>query len=526
MEPSCIRQTELPHTTKLFADYVYHPDRVARFFPYSTHDPEAFAQAAAAIDFPDDRRAALVAALRRQNGDHPALAVLARPGTVAVVTGQQVGLFSGPAYTVYKALTAVHLARRLTTQGIPAVPVFWLATEDHDFAEVNQAWVFDARHRPAELRAGAHPGPAQPVGTVVIGSAPWEQAAQVMQDLPFADEAVALAREAYLPGRTFGEAFAALLHALVGKFGLLLLDPMAEEMRALAAPLLRQAVLAAPDLSEALLERGKHLVAAGYHAQVHVEATTSLFFLLDGAQRLNLRRQADHYLVQGRRIPSSELQDQPHRLSPNALLRPVVQDYMLPTVAYIGGPAELAYLAQSQVLYRQLLGRQPVALHRAGFTLIDARSARRIERFGLELPAFFHGEEHLREQIAARLVPPSVLSAIAEARRGTAAHLEKLSAELASFDASLTDALATSRRKIEYQVAKIERKIGREALSRNARAEEQAASLYGLIYPNKHLQERLYSILPFIAKHGTGVIDQIDEALQLDCPDHRVLELQ
>ena len=525
MEPSCIRQTELPHTTKLFADYIYHPDRVASFFPYSTNDPEAFSKAAAAIDFPADRRAALVAALRRQNGDHPVLETLSRPGTVAVVTGQQVGLFSGPAYTVYKALTAVHLARRLSARGIPAVPVFWLATEDHDFAEVNQAWVFDAQHRPVEMGAEATPGPGQPVGTIVIGSAPWEQAAEAMRDLPFAEEAVALARDAYQPGRTFGEAFAALVDALVGKFGLLRVDPMAPEMRALAAPLLREAVAAAPELTDALLERGKQLAAAGYHAQVHVEATTSLFFLLDQNQRLNLRRQGDTYLAQGQRLSSAELRDQAQRLSPNALLRPVVQDYMLPTIAYVGGPAELAYLAQSQVLYQRLLGRQPIALHRAGFTLIDARSAERMQRFGLDLPAFFHGQDRLREQIAAKLVPPAVRSAVAEARQQTAATLARLSGELAGFDASLKDALATSRRKIEYQVAKIERKIGREALARDARAADQAASLYGLIYPNKHLQERLYAILPFIAKHGLGVIDQIHDNLQLDCPDHRVLEL-
>lgn len=525
MELSCIRQTELPHTTKLFADYIYHPDRVKAFFPYSMHDPDAFAKAAAAIDFPDDRRQALVAALRRQNGDHPALDILARPGTVAVVTGQQVGLFSGPCYTIYKALTAVHVARRLNAQGIPAVPIFWLATEDHDFAEVNQAWVFDAHHRPVELRAVAAPGPGQPVGTVPIISAPWEHAALVMQDLPFAEEAVALIRDAYQPGRTFGEAFAAATDALLGKFGLLRVDPMAPEIRALAAPLLRKAVEAAPALTDALLERGKHLVSAGYHAQVHVEAQTSLFFLLEKNQRVNLRRQGDHYLAQGRRVSSAELQDQADHLSPNALLRPVVQDYILPTVAYVGGPAELAYLAQSQVLYRELLGRQPVALHRSGFTLIDPRSAKHMRHFELELPSFFHGEERLREHIAAKLVPPSVFSAVAAAREQTASALVQLSDELAGFDKSLQEALATSRRKIEYQVAKIERKIGREALARDARAGDQAASLYGLIYPHKHLQERLYSIVPFIAKHGMGVLDQINDNLQLDCPDHSVLEL-
>src|SRR5579872_3066292 len=151
MECTCIRQTELPQTTKLFADYTYHFDRVRSFYNLFPFDPGSYAAAAAQIDLPDDRRAALVSALRIQNGDSELLTRLAQPGTVAVVTGQQVGLFSGPAYTIYKALTAVKLARELTARGIPAVPIFWLATEDHDFAEINQCWTFGSSHRPIEL---------------------------------------------------------------------------------------------------------------------------------------------------------------------------------------------------------------------------------------------------------------------------------------------------------------------------------------------------------------------------------------
>src|SRR5579884_2804763 len=151
MEPSCIRHTELPGTSRLFADFSYHFDRVARFYRYNPHDPDSLRAAAGAINYPADRRAAMVHALAGQNGDSPALARLAEPGTVGVVTGQQVGLFGGPAYTIYKALTAVRLAAQLTREGIPAVPLFWLPTEDHDFAEVNHTYVFGPEHRPILL---------------------------------------------------------------------------------------------------------------------------------------------------------------------------------------------------------------------------------------------------------------------------------------------------------------------------------------------------------------------------------------
>src|SRR5579884_2230199 len=152
MHCTCVRHTELPGVSALFADVLYHPDRTSSFYPHPIRDLEAYHAAAARIRLPEDRRAALVAALRGRNPASPALDRLAQPGTVAVVTGQQVGLFSGPAYTIYKALTAVKLTHELSERGIPAVPVFWLATEDHDFAEVNQCWVYDSEHHPMKLQ--------------------------------------------------------------------------------------------------------------------------------------------------------------------------------------------------------------------------------------------------------------------------------------------------------------------------------------------------------------------------------------
>src|SRR5256886_3788155 len=166
MECTCVRQTELPHATKLFTDLTYHFDRVRAFYPHSPHDPESYAAAARQVNLSAERRAALVRVLRQQNGPGAALDLLAKPETVAVVTGQQVGLFSGPSYTIYKALTAASLARELTARGTPAVPVFWLATEDHDFAEVNHTWVFDPNHRPVKLEVNGSAGGHQPVGEV------------------------------------------------------------------------------------------------------------------------------------------------------------------------------------------------------------------------------------------------------------------------------------------------------------------------------------------------------------------------
>jgi bacillithiol biosynthesis cysteine-adding enzyme BshC len=522
MDCSCVRYTDLPHTSNLFADFTYHPDRTKSFYPHLPSDPGVFEAIAGEIRFPPDRRAALAAALRQQNGDSPQLDLLAREGTVAVVTGQQVGLFSGPAYTIYKALTAVKLARNLAGQGIPAVPIFWLATEDHDFAEVNHCWVFDAEHQPIKLEKPHSPASNQPVGQFVLDAPPVAELRTALAGLPFGDEVSALVEEAYQPGRTMGEAFSALLKRLLAQYGLLLVDPMSPAMRELAAPAIRSALAAAPDLTVAVLERNRALETAGYHAQVHVEDQTSFVFLLENGRRYTLRRFGRDYLQNGRRFSTEELMDRAAQLSPNALLRPVVQDSMLPTVAYIGGPAELAYLAQSAVVYRAILGRMPVAMHRAGFTLLDRRCGKLMTRYGLTLADCAHGEDAVRERIAARLIPPSLPGTLAKTKATVEQAVDRLARDLAGFDASLAAALGKNRQKMLYQIAKIERKIGRETMARDARMTLDAAYVSGLVYPQRRLQERFYSILPFLAKHGIGLIDDLYECLNLGCPDHQL----
>jgi len=467
-------------------------------------------------------RAALIAALRVRNPESPALTRLAQPGTVAVMTGQQVGLFSGPAYTVYKALHAAKLAEWLTANGVPAVPVFWLATEDHDFAEVNHVWVFDKDHTPAKVEAH-HSASGQPVGEVALPSPPVAELREAMRGLPFLDEVAALVEQSYQPGATMGEAFGALLRRILRDYDILQVDPMLPQFRELAAPALRAAVEKAPELTAGVLERSRELTGAGYHAQVHVEESTSFVFLLENGKRLTLRRHGDEWVQNGRRFSSAELIERAASLSPNALLRPVVQDSMLPTVAYIGGLAEIAYLAQSEVLYRILLGRMPVAAPRAGFTILDQHSHRLMQRYGLSLGDFFGGEQALRERIAAKLVPPGLTSAINRATEDGDGALGRLGGEIAGLDVTLAAALTHSGRKIRYQLGKIERKAGREAMARDARAAHDAASLNGLIFPERHLQERLYSILPFLAAHGPDLISQLYEALALDCPDHGVV---
>lgn len=525
MEPSCIRQTLLPGTTKLFGDYLYDFGRVREFYGYHFSDPDSAIEAARAVQFPEGRRGAIVDALRQQNGDSAALDKLAQPGTVAVVTGQQVGLFSGPAYTIFKALTAVKLAQQLSKQGIPAVAVFWLATEDHDFPEVDHAWVFDEHATPAKLSVMSAATNGGPVGEIAPQELPINELRKALGELPFAEEVIKKVADAYQPGMRLGAAFRALLQDVLQGCELLYLDPLAPAVREIASGFLAEVAERVPELVSALRHRNEELGAAGYHAQVHIDDDASLLFLIGEHKRVALRWKDGQFLVRDRTFSPAELRGHAERLSPNALLRPVMQDYLLPTAAYIGGPAEIAYMAQSQVLYQKLLGRMPVIFPRNSFTLLDARATKLLDRYDLSVLQILDHQEKVKSIIAARLVPAALTGEVARRKAEVAESLEKLQSSLREFDPTLAPAAQKSLSKMLYQVEKLSQKTAGEIMRRDERAAQDATYLMNLIYPHGHLQERFYSIVPFLAKHGLDLPSRLLAQTQLACPDHMVRSL-
>jgi bacillithiol synthase len=522
MECSCVHQTLIPGTTKLFADYLYQFDQVKRFYPSHFTDTESLAASAKQIEFPGQRRALLISALREQNGDSPTLAKLAEPGTVAVVTGQQVGLFSGPAYTIFKALTAVKLSQHLSDQGIAAVPVFWLATEDHDLAEVDHAWVFNHAAAPTKIVISETAAIGGPVGEVKPGHIPFAELREALGNLPFADEVVSRLELAYNPDATFGSGFSSFLRELLKDCGLLYLDPLAPAVREIAAPFMSQAVHRVPDLIRALRERNRELEAAGYHAQVHIDDSTSLVFLIEENKRIPLRWKNGRFVARDSSYTPDGLALHDWRVSPNALLRPVMEDYLLPTAAYVGGPSEIAYMAQAQVLYEALLGRMPVIFPRNSFTLLDSRATKLLERYGLHVPDLLSFQEKIASRIAARLVPDQLTDKFASVRSAISSSLASLQSNLRDFDPTLDAAANKSAAKILYQINKLSQKAARETMLRDERAKQDATYLMNLIFPYRHLQERFYSIIPFLAQHGLDLPQRLMSEVQLGCPDHMI----
>ena len=428
VNPDCIRFEQIPHASRLFLDFLARPAgspirtavaragvaELDRFF--APNSIAAIAEHARALNFDPQRRQAIADVLERQNRKWGAsgatLASIARlrAGAVAVVSGQQVGLFGGPLYSILKAASAVQLAAELSSKGVDAVPLFWLATEDHDLAEVNQVALPAADGRMEIVTAPVEAGANIPVGEVRFGpeiKPLVERAAQLL-----GPELSAMLKSSYRAGETFGSAFGRLFSQVFAGTGLILLQPLDKDVHAIAKPLLQSAVQRAEELDRELLRRGKELQAAGYHEQVRVTGSSTLLFILQNGERSVMQIAGDDFLVRAQRLPRAEvlerLEQHPEQFSPNVLLRPVVQDYLLPTVVYFGGPSEIAYFAQAAVVYQNLLGRVTPVLPRLSLTAVNGSLQRLLRRYGLQLPDLFRGETHLRELLASRVLPAAV----------------------------------------------------------------------------------------------------------------------
>src|SRR5271169_1900770 len=282
---------QVPHQPKLFLEFLDHFEKVKSFY---AHPPAmaAVKRAARKLDYPSERRAGVGSILRNQNTSLGAGAETfsnldrLQKGAVAIVSGQQVGLFSGPAYSVYKAVSAVQIAQELTRAGIEAVPIFWMATEDHDLDEVRvSTWFREGKLARFELPENGDAG--KPVGRIALGAQVQEMVHEAARILTAAGgEFVAgIFRESYGAQETYGSSFGKLFSRLFAEQGLILLDPLDARLHRIAGDVLRRAVEDRDELNEALLARGKELDKAGFAAQVKVTARNSLIFSMANGTR-------------------------------------------------------------------------------------------------------------------------------------------------------------------------------------------------------------------------------------------------
>jgi bacillithiol synthase len=544
VKAQCLPFSQIPHTNRLFTDFLSHSSNVRPFYPHSPYFNEWSKAQAASLQYDPSRRERVSAILERQNASWGAgpqtLANIQRlrQGAVAVVTGQQVGLFGGPMFSIYKALTAVKLAEEASAAGIDAVPIFWLATSDHDLAEVNHVSLPDSDGHLRTLTISSHSVPGAPVSAVRFGDeilSVVEEASSLLGE----SEATQFLRESYRPGEAMGTAFARLLTRLFNSWGVILLDASDAQLHRIAEPIYRAAIERAEDLETALLNRGEAIEKAGYDQQVKVTASSvPLFALRDGARTAMHRRkngsaQAEEFSVGvepgAEKLSRSQMLERiasaPENFSPNVLLRPVVQDYLLPTLAYVGGAAEAAYFAQAGAVYEILLGRVTPIVPRLSATLVEPKVQRWLRQYCIRVPDSFHGSEALRRTLASHTLPEGLQQAFDRAHQSVQESVAQLRGALDKLDPTLVGASETAASKMNHQLERLRQLATAAELRRSEVVGRHAEGLGQALYPGGELQERGVAGIYFVARHGMDLLQSIHDIMRTDCFDHHILEL-
>jgi bacillithiol biosynthesis cysteine-adding enzyme BshC len=525
----CYAVTAMPGLNRLFVDFCAGtlPDFLPSPGKWQEQPPVA------------GHRQELVRLLALQNpqaSTAPALAALAS-GAGTVLTGQQVGLFGGPLYTPYKAATAIARARTATAEGKSHVAIFWLASEDHDFTEVSHT-AFPTGRELRQFTYDRAPAAAVAAGHVILDETITllvESAVELMGQSEATDALVA----AYRPGKTFAQAFAEFYARIFAGQGLLVVDASGREFHRLGSPVLKAALERADELHAALAERSKALEDAGYHAQVNVAEQSSLLFLFDektGARQALKRTVPNAAEPDGlwhagaERFATAELvallEAAPERFSPAALLRPLFQDFLFSSSAQVAGPAEIAYLAQSAVLFERILGRQTPVMARFSATLIEPTIGNLLRKHGLGLEQVFaENVTELAQRLAARSMPPETKRRLAAAGNAMDAELTALVDWMQTQDKGLGQSADTAAGKIRYQMNRLRTLAANFQLQRESTLTRHAETIAQAIYPGGVLQERVHGAAYYFARYGLELAATISEQAANLCPGHSAIWL-
>jgi bacillithiol biosynthesis cysteine-adding enzyme BshC len=520
----------------LLAAYETDFDSVASFFAGNPRDPRAWAQTIARVAGARRDRARMAALLDAQLAARGApadarsnAARLADAATVAVVTGQQPGLFGGPIYTLLKAVTTIQLARQAArAHGVPVVPVFWVASEDHDWAEVRSTTVLD---RDMNVLSVAAPDVAG-AGVQAVGALEFDDRiaetvdalAAVLPPTAWTAELVADLRRYYRPGSNPGVAMAGWLDRLLGHHGLVVFDGADPGAKPLVADLFVRELDAPERTAREVRSRGDALRAGGHDPQViPAEHATALFYL-DGAGRHPIRY-ADGVFRVGPRMCSPddlrrEAASHPERFSPNVMLRPIVQDQLLPTICYVAGPAELAYQAQFGGVYAAFGVERPLFASRASVTVLDPQTARFLERYDLPFEQLAVSDDSVLNGLVARVLAPDVGPAVADLDQALASRMAALRDAAAAVDPTLAGAAETTLSRMRQLAEDLHRRIVRAAKRRDESLRRQFDHARTVAFPNGTPQERALGVPAVLNQYGPALVDQLIDELPTDAAHH------
>jgi bacillithiol biosynthesis cysteine-adding enzyme BshC len=533
---------DLPRLAPLVRDYFDDYPKVAGFFNGDFRDFAAFEGLAERVSSRSLPRAALADVLTEQNrsygcGDKALANIrkLADDRACAVVTGQQVGLFSGPLYTIYKALTAIKLAERLERLGHGAfVPVFWLASDDHDLAEIDHILLLDKDHRLEEVRCPMPSLESKIPASAMILPPEIEDCLQRLENLTrdteFKAGILARLRDAYRPGRSMVEAFGYWMTGLFASSGLIFIDAADPKLRLLGKEVFRREIAEDSPSTQAALETSQKLRQAGYGEQIHLHERILNVFYTEHGRRTIQRTDSGFEIKDPLQALRKEeflalAEDKPFLFSPNVLLRPIFQDALLPTVAYVGGPGEIAYFAQMKGVYERFGLPMPVIYPRKTLTLVEKSVDRILRKYGLGLADIWTKGDKSISAVAEEGLPGSLSAALELARSHQVGDFGALAAEIAAFEPTLKNSVDLARGKMDQQWDFLEKKVLAAVKKRNEISVRQLGTAVDNLFPNRSLQERVFNIVPYLLKYGPALMDTLDRAIEIDAYDHQAVEI-
>jgi bacillithiol synthase len=529
----------LPWIRKLAADYAYDFRARAPFFTGDPSDRTDWAHAIAQTQAHPRRRreiASVIAAEQRRRRA-PSRAIeagerLADPRTVAVLTGQQAGLFGGPLFTLLKALTALKLADQVSREhDVPAVAIFWVEAEDHDWNEVRSCTVLDAQLEPREVALPVRAAEPTPVASIMLEDSirdVIDELAHILPSTEFTPALIEQLRESYAPGAGMADAFATWLERVLGDRGLIVYDASDPASKPLAAEVFAHELATAGQTARLATATGSELVARGYHAQVHAQDDNLAMFLIDGNR--HVIRQQDSHLVAGEKsYAASALQQEarvrPGAFSPGVLLRPVVQDTLFPTVCYVAGPNELAYLGQLRDVYAHFGVPMPLMYPRATATILDSASLRFLTKYRLPLETLQAQDEAALNALLETQIPPAVEEAFADACRTIDTEMAKLVAAVPALDATLEGAAKSTLGRIHHDLQALHGKMIQAAKRRDETLRRQFIHARARAFPAGHAQERTIGFVSFLNQFGPALVDRLLDELPLDIGHHWVVTI-
>ncbi len=530
--------------SELFFNYVYDYDEVGRFYPANFRDNHGYEQVLKQIDARPIDRNTLVTVMLEQNRSYgvPAAAIehiqlLEKTTTYAVVTGQQVGIFGGPAYTVFKTITTIKLAQRLKLKfpHLDFVPVFWVEGEDHDFAEMNHVSLFDPESKPTNVQY--LPGGEMPernmgaVGELTFDGSldgTYSSLEAALQKTEFTAPLVARLKEFYKTGATFNGAFASWMSHLFEDYGLTFLSVHDARLKKLLSPLFVKEIEGYPKTSQAVIARSAELEQK-YHAQIKAKSVNLFLFHKDG--RYGIEPREHDFSLRGTRhfLQKEELlkiaTEAPELLSPNVVLRPIAQDMLLPTVAYVGGPSEIAYNAQLGPVYASFGVTQPVVYPRASASFVEDRIARTMEKYQLDLVSLFDDVEQVKARIVEQIEEVKADKLFGDTAKLVHDALNEMRFGIKEIDPTLLATLDGVKSKFDINLGVLKEKSIAAQKRKNEVAMRQIEKAVTAFLPNGSLQEREISILHYMNKYGPELIRWLMGEVDITGFKHQVLTL-